>query len=76
MQTATLNTVEVALATSYELRFDSLFKEGRGLAFPCDSTGQVCLDQLSERARNNYLYARACVGREFGSPAVRRNDLH
>lgn len=62
--------------TDYELRFDSLFIEGRGLAFPCDASGQVCLDRLSERARNNYLYARTVVGREFGRPAIRRCDLH
>ncbi len=60
----------------YELRFDSLFAEGRGLAFPCDASGLVYLDRLSERARNNYLYARAVVGREFSNPLVRRSDLH
>ncbi len=63
------------LAT-YELRFDSLFNEGRALAFPCDASGQVYLDRLSERARNNYLYARAVVGREYGNPLVQRSDLH
>ncbi len=65
-----------ALTQDYELRFDSLFIEGRGLAFPCDASGQVFLDQLSERARNNYLYARACIGREFGQPAVCPRGLH
>ncbi len=54
----------------YELRFDSLFIEGRGLTFPCDATGRVDLDNLSERARSNYLYARAVIGREFRLPAV------
>jgi hypothetical protein len=28
------------------------------------------LDRLSDRARNNYLYARAMVGRELSVPAV------
>jgi hypothetical protein len=56
--------------TKYELRFTSLFDNGRGFAFPCDSQGRVNLDQLSERARNNYLYARAVVGRELAVPAV------
>jgi len=32
----------------------------------------VELDALSERARSNYLYARAVVGREFATPAVVR----
>jgi hypothetical protein len=61
---------------AYELRFGHLFHEGRALAFPCDANGQVRLDQLSERARANYLYARALVGREFAQPAVLRSDLH
>jgi len=55
---------------SYQLRFESLFQQGRGLVFPCDERGRVELDALSERARRNYLYARAVVGREFATPAV------
>jgi hypothetical protein len=55
----------------YELRFQSLFDQGRGYAFPCDADGHVDLDQLSEQARNNYLFARAVVGRELAAPAVR-----
>lgn len=60
----------------FELRFQSLFHGGRGFVFPCDAKGQVDLNQLSERARNNYLYARAMVGRELTVPAVRCNKLH
>ena len=56
---------------AYELRFQSLFDEGRAYAFPCDEAGRVDLDALSERARHNYLYARAVIGREFSVPAVR-----
>jgi hypothetical protein len=56
--------------TQYELRFQSLFNTGRGFTFPCDPHGRVDLDQLSERARNNYFYARAVVGRELAVPAV------
>ncbi len=65
-----------AQAGSYELRFQSLFHEGRALTFPCDAGGCVHLDGLSDRARENYLYARAVVGREYSSPAVRLSDLH
>ncbi|AKJ28687.1 hypothetical protein [Caldimonas brevitalea] len=54
----------------YELRFQSLFHAGRGYAFPCDAEGHVDIDALSERARANYLYARAVVGRELAPPAV------
>lgn len=54
----------------FELRFESLFQQGRALAFPCDARGRVELDDLSERARRNYFYARTVVGREFATPAV------
>ena len=56
---------------AFQIRFRSLFDSGRGYAFPCDQRGAVDLDHLSERARNNYLYARAMVGRELEMPAVR-----
>ena len=56
--------------SGYELRFMSLWREGRGLSFPCGPDGGVDLDELSERARANYFYARAVVGREFAAPAV------
>ena len=58
---------------SHEIRFQSLFHEGRALSFPCDAQGRVTLDLLSERARDNYLYARAVVGREYAYPCVRPN---
>lgn len=69
-----MNTVSMSLndAGAYELRFQSLFNEGRALAFPCDAQGRVDMDALSDRARGNYLYARAVVGREFATPAVLR----
>jgi hypothetical protein len=54
----------------FELRFQSLFNQGRGLVFPCDAGGHVDLDALSERARDNYFYARAVIGFEFAQPAV------
>lgn len=53
----------------YELRFQSL-ADGRGYAFPCDPKGHVDLNQLSDRARNDYLFARALVGRDLSAPAV------
>ena len=60
----------------FEVRFRSLFDEGRALAFPCDAEGHVPMDELSERARCNYLYARAVVGREFAFPEVIPARLH
>jgi hypothetical protein len=59
----------------YELRFQSLFNAQRGYAFECDAAGHVDMDALSERARQNYLYARAVVGRELAMPAVRRAGI-
>lgn len=61
---------------SFELRFTSLFNEGRGLSFPCDAGGRVDLDALSEQARNNYLFARAVIGRDYAFPAVRQAFGH
>jgi hypothetical protein len=54
----------------YELRFRSLSDPGRAYAFPCDASGHVDMDALSDRALENYLYARTVVGRDFSSPAV------
>ena len=61
---------------AYQLCFRSLFNSGRGYAFPCDHEGHVDLDQMTERARNNYFYARAMVGRELTVPAVEKAELH
>jgi uncharacterized protein YerC len=61
--------------TQFELRFQSLRDSGRVYSFPCDLMGLVDLNQLSDRARNNYLYARAVVGRELTVPAVRPSGL-
>jgi hypothetical protein len=58
----------------FELRFESLFDAGRALVFPCDAAGQVPLQQLSSRARDNYFYARKVVGREFATPRVQCAD--
>jgi hypothetical protein len=56
--------------THFELRFRSLFNAGRGLVFPCDAEGQVDMDELPARARDNYLYARALIGRDFAAPTL------
>ena len=61
---------------SFELRFKSLFDEGRAYSFPCDESGKVDLDALSERAKVNYLYTHAVVGRDLSLPAVHRRTEH
>jgi hypothetical protein len=53
----------------HELRFQSLV-DGRCYAFPCDPAGHVDMNQLSDRARNDYLFARALVGRDMAAPAM------
>jgi hypothetical protein len=55
---------------AFERRFASLFHPGRGVAVPCDATGQVDLDALPERLRSAYFGARAMVGREYAYPVV------
>ncbi|WP_353506289.1 hypothetical protein [Variovorax brevis] len=55
---------------AFALRFESLADEGRALAFPCDANGRVDLNSLGERARIDYLFARAVTGREFSLPVV------
>jgi hypothetical protein len=62
--------VHQSFESEFEVRFQSLFDAGRALSFPCDAQGHVDLDGLSERARTNYFYARAVVGREFAPAAV------
>jgi hypothetical protein len=59
-----------ATETAHVLRFRSLRQEGRTFVFPCDASGRVDFDALNERARNDYLYARAMVGRELAAPWV------
>ena len=58
----------------FELRFQPLSTFGRGFAFPCNALGQVPLNDLSDRLRDNYLYARAVVGNELSWPVVNRLD--
>ena len=62
--TITVSTID------FQLCFRSLFHIGRGFSFPCDASGRVDMEQLSPRARDNYLFARAMVGRELQVPAV------
>ena len=59
---------------SHEITYQSLFR-GPSLRFPCDERGEVPLDALSERARDNYFYARAVVGVEFAYPSISRRAI-
>lgn len=68
--------IQQSRSAHFVLCFRSLFASGRGYAFPCDDHGDVDLDGLSEQGRNNYLYARAMVGRELATPAVEPASFH
>ena len=66
----TESSTSCAEKRNYELRFTSLSNERRDFAFPCDETGQVDIDELTDRGRTNYFYARAVVGKELSAPIV------
>ncbi|HEY9027747.1 MAG TPA: hypothetical protein VIP05_25870 [Burkholderiaceae bacterium] len=63
-------------AADFELRFRSLFDEGRGYSFPCDRAGNVDIDALSDRARNNYFFAHSVIGRDVAMPTVQHCAVH
>jgi hypothetical protein len=56
----------------YLLRYRSPSNVHPGFAFPCDAEGNVALDELSDRALKNYLYARVVTGSELGWPSIER----
>ena len=65
-----MNQSCIGAGIGYQIRFQSLFQAGRALSFPCDSHGEVDLNALTPHALDNYLFARAMVGREFATPAL------
>lgn len=67
-------TASMPFESEFKVHFCSLLRRGLDLIFPCDREGRVDLDALSESAKTNYLFARAMVGREYASPAVRRHE--
>ena len=68
-------TTQQADPSTCTLLFRSLFGAGRGFTFPCDLQGRVDMDAMSERARNNYFYARAMMGREVAYPSVQTEEF-
>lgn len=59
----------------YELRFAGLSSRGREYAFPCDAAGHVDIDELTDRGRIDYFYARTVIGKELSAPVVCVEDL-
>ena len=64
-------TVRPLQPGSLELFYRPLHSAASGLTFPCDASGRVELDSLSENERRKYLYARVVTGNEFARPVVR-----
>ena len=56
---------------TYELRFQHLHDFGRAYCFPCDKDGHVELDALSDRAQDNYYFARRSIGLHVAEPVVK-----
>lgn len=54
----------------YEIQYQSLADSQSDVRVPCDVQGHVDLDALSPHAVENYLFARAMVGRDYALPAV------
>ena len=67
---STVHTGPSPMVSRFELWFGSLFDQGRAYTFPCDESGRVEMDALSDSARCNYFYARSMIGRELSVPAV------
>jgi hypothetical protein len=59
-----------SISSCHTLRFDAIAGEGFGYAFPCDPSGRVDIDRLSERQRVDFLFARHLVGLLFQRPLV------
>jgi len=61
-----------ATTACYQIRFKALRPASQDVAFRCDDRGNVDLDSLCEKARIDYLFARALIGRNFARPAMVR----
>jgi len=68
-------SVALAQASHYELHYARLLGVGPSFVFPCDAAGNVEVDSLTERARENYRFAQSAVGVEMSLPTVRAAPL-
>ena len=70
-------THAATLSSCFEIRFDSLFNDERGLAFPCNQDGQVDIDTLSDPPQ---LIVGSIDGltvvRVLKTDEIARNDVH
>ena len=68
---ADLPSQPASMPARYELCFHDLTDKACVWRFPCDAAGRVDLDSLTERARQDYYFARMVIGRVFRSPDVK-----
>jgi hypothetical protein len=66
MESATVTEV-----FKHQVCFRPLTNTWPSMEFPCDALGRVDLDILSPAEKNDYLFARAMMGRDYAAPAVR-----
>jgi hypothetical protein len=62
----------VVVTSRHQLCFRPLSTTGTVHAFPCDASGCVDLDALSDGERLTYMLARTLIGRDFRRPEVHR----
>ena len=60
--------------TRAELRFVPRAGGRPSLCFPCDASGRVDIDALSDGQRTDYLFARALRGRDYAAPVVSTDE--
>ena len=65
-----------APSSRFALRFRALGRGHPSAVFPCDALGHVDLNALDVRERDNYLFVRACIGRDYDNPKVEPSDMH
>lgn len=54
----------------FRLVYQSISGSLGSYSFPCNPHGEVDLNLLDDRSRNNYLFARAMMGRAMKLPTV------
>jgi hypothetical protein len=65
-----VNAVQCRECPGFLLRFEPLVEDERVIDIPCDASGQVNLDALTEADRNAYLYARVVRHGRFAARVV------
>ena len=65
-----MNSEAKGAGTAFQLRFRPLVGEANEFSCSCDAVGHVVMDEMGERARSSYLFARAMVGRLYAPPEI------